>query len=188
MSLGITSMTTCHAYDSLEVLLKFIDLSSKGKSEVMNMLTNSFNAGINIDSYFFVSLKHVLKHVSGFVQWYDYLDFSDNVTTTAFKNYYNSNNLSTFIDMMNDGYTFQGDKLAYYPKKLTLNFRLMLLWEEVHKKLDVLKTVPEFNYDVFVEEMIDLIFNTRSTLQASDRHLLEKIYGAVDAQRVMNFV
>lgn len=188
MSLGITSMTTCHSYDSLEVLLKFIDLSSKGKGEVMNMITNSYHTGINIDSYFFVSLKSVLKHVSGFVQWYDFLDFSDNTITTAFKNYYEKNNFGTFVEMLNEGYIFHWDKLAYYPKKLTLNYRLMLLWEEVNKKMEILKTVPEFNYGVFVEEMIDLIYNTGSILKISDRQLLEKIYGVEDAQRVMTFV
>ena len=78
--------------------------------------------------------------------------------------------------------------MAYYPKKLTLNYRLMLLWEEVNKKIEILKTVPEFNYGVFVEEMIDLIYNTGSTLKISDRQLLEKIYGVEDAQRVMTFV
>lgn len=64
----------------------------------------------------------------------------------------------------------------------------MLLWEEVNKKIEILKTVPEFNYGVFVEEMIDLIYNTGSTLKISDRQLLEKIYGVEDAQRVMTFV
>lgn len=187
MSLGITSMTTCHSYDSLEVLLKFIDLSSKWRWEVMNTITNSFHAWINIDSYFFSSLKSVLKHVGGFVQWYDYLDFSDNSITNAFKNYYEKNNFWTFVNMLNEGYVFQWNKLAYYSKKLTLNYRLMLLWNEVNQKIETLKTIPEFSFEVFVEEMIDLIYNTNSVLKPSDRQLLEKIYWVDDAQAVMNF-
>lgn len=188
MSLWITSMTTCHSYDSIEVLLKFIDLSSKGSWEVMNILTNSFHTWINIEAYYFQSLKNVQHIVNGFIQWYDFLDFSDTVITTAFRNYYTQNNLGNFIQMLYDGNMFSPWKLNYYPKKFTLHYRLMLLWNEIEEHKKQLDESKIFNFEVFKEEMIDLIFNTRGMITENDITYLAFIYWRESAQKIIDFL
>ena len=175
MSIWITSMTTCHSYDSIEVLLKFIDLSKKWSWEVMNILTNSFNSWINIESYYFFSLKDVQSLVNWFIQWYDYLNFSDQRITIMFRNYYLKNELSQFSQQMKNWYTTWDNKLLYYPKKYTLNYRLMLLIEEIKSKEKELKE-KWFNFDIFFEEMCDLLYNTWSFIEMWDLVLFEMVY------------
>ncbi len=175
MSIWITSMTTCHSYDSIEVLLKFIDLSKKWSWEVMNILTNSFNSWINIESYYFFSLKDVQSLVNWFIQWYDYLNFSDQRITIMFRNYYLKNELSQFSQQMKSWYTTWDNKLLYYPKKYTLNYRLMLLIEEIKSKEKELKE-KWFNFDIFFEEMCDLLYNTWSFIEMWDLVLFEMVY------------
>lgn len=175
MSIWITSMTTCHSYDSIEVLLKFIDLSKKWSWEVMNILTNSFNSWINIESYYFFSLKDVQSLVNWFIQWYDYLNFSDQRITIMFRNYYLKNELSQFSQQMKNWYTTWDNKLLYYPKKYTLNYRLMLLIEEIKLKEKELKE-KWFNFDIFFEEMCDLLYNTWSFIEMWDLVLFEMVY------------
>lgn len=188
MSLGISSVTTCHSYDSIEVLLKFIDLSKKGWNEVMNILSNSYHTWINIESYFFTSLKDVQGKVNGFIQWYDYLDFSDTMMTTAFRNYYKQGQLWSFITQLYVGYKLPNWNLAYYPKKYTLFFRLMLLYNEVTAKKDELEGTGFFDYKVFMEELIDLVNNTKSFVDANWKANLSSIYDKEITDKIMWFI
>ena len=188
MSLGITSLTTCHSYDSFEALMKFIDLSSKGKGEVMNIITNSFSTGINIEAYFFRSLREVGKLVNGFIQWYDYLQFTPDMAI-SFRNYYLQNDLVSFAEQY---YNWKVDhatnKLNYYPKKYTLNYRLMVLWEVIQSKLPELEWPGKFNLNDFMEELSDLLYNNKAFLNEWDMMPFSLIYGNDDMYKMRQLI
>ena len=188
MSLGITSLTTCHSYDSFEALMKFIDLSSKGKGEVMNIITNSFSTGINIEAYFFRSLREVVKLVNGFIQWYDYLQFTPDMAI-SFRNYYLQNDLVSFAEQY---YNWKVDhatnKLNYYPKKYTLNYRLMVLWEVIQSKLPELEWTGKFNLNDFMEELSDLLYNNKAFLNEWDMMPFSLIYGNDDMYKMRQLI
>lgn len=174
MSIWITSMTTCHSYDSIEVLMKFIDISKKWLWEVINILTNSYHSWINIESYYFSSLKPIQNLVSWFIQWYDYLNFSDQRLIIMFRNLYLKNELSSFSNQLKNWY-MTWDKLSYFSKKFTLNYRLMILFEDIQKhETEISKT--SFNVNSFLEECFDLLYNTWSFLDSWDLQFFEKIY------------
>lgn len=184
MSIWITSMSTCHSYDSIEVLMKFIDISKKWIWEVINILTNSYNSWINIESYYFNSLKPIQNIVNWFIQWYDYLDFSDQRLMIMFRNLYLKNELSSFSHQLKNWY-MTWEKLSYFSKKFTLNYRLMILFEDIKKnESEISKT--NFNENLFLEECFDLLYNTWSFLDSWDLQFFEKIYWKEITQKMKN--
>ena len=154
----------------------------------MNIITNSFSTGINIEAYFFRSLREVGKLVNGFIQWYDYLQFTPDMAI-SFRNYYLQNDLVSFAEQY---YNWKVDhatnKLNYYPKKYTLNYRLMVLWEVIQSKLPELEWTGKFNLNDFMEELSDLLYNNKAFLNEWDMMPFSLIYGNDDMYKMRQLI
>lgn len=174
MSLWITSMTTCHSYNSFDTLNKFIDLSLKWKWEVLNILTNSFHSWMNIESYFFSSLKNYNHIVSWYIQWFDYLLMDNPSTVVQFRNSYVKWELSEFANKLRN-WQRSWKWLAYIPKKYTLNYRLMVLFQQLTEKEKELQEA-KFDTSIFIDEVSELLYNTNNFLESWDFWFFEIVY------------
>jgi len=185
MSIGITSMTTAHAYDSLETLLKILDLSNKNPNEVMNILTNSFRSWINIQSYYFSCLKDYKKNINWYIQWWDYLDFSVSWLPIMFKNYFMKNDLLNMVEILNDWHEFTSGHLWYYPKKITLVYRLMLLYNDIIKSWIINQW---FKMESFIDEVKVLLQQNSAIVWEKDLRYFRYIYWTSVIEDITKFL
>ena len=129
---------------------------------------------MNIESYFFSSLKNYNHIVSWYIQWFDYLLMDNPSTVVQFRNSYTKWELSEFANKLRN-WQRSWKWLAYIPKKYTLNYRLMVLFQQLSEKEKELQEL-KFDTSIFIDEVSELLYNTNNFLESWDFWFFEIVY------------